>query len=503
MADSKIKISLISPYTDITSFGVRTLSAYLKQHGYAVQLIFLPDPYGDDLRFGVQRYPGEVLKEVSVLCGDTELIGISVMTNFFDGAVQITRLLKKCLEAPIIWGGVHPTIRPIESLEYADMVCIGEGEDALLELVNKMSAGGDCENIPNIWVKREGKILKSSLNPLPFDLDAYPIPDYSMDDHHIMIDNQVVPLTHAITEKVLKKGTVSEYLGKIGYQTMTSRGCPYHCAYCINSTIKKMYGGKGKLRWRSVEHVMAELMWVKTHMPYIDYIWLSDDEFMARKLKSLSEFARQYKENICLPFSCLVSPLSVTEEKMSLLIDAGLIYVQMGVESGSARMQAIFNRQPMTNARMMRAIKIINKFKDRMHAPSYDFLIDVLYETVEDKIASLRFISEIPKPYRLQPFVLILYPGTHMYEMAKQNGLITDEFKEIYNKSYTMREPNYLNLLMTLSRKGKFPGRLLKILIRSPQVDILNSNFLKPLFKYLYIGLKKAYNLTKRVAVSP
>ena len=99
---------------------------------------------------------------------------------------------------------------------------------------------------------------------------------------------------------------------------MTSRGCPHSCAYCINHTIKNMYGGKGKLRWRSVTHVITELMWVKKNMPYIDYIWISDDEFMARKLDKLVEFSKKYKEKIGLPFSCLASPLSVSEEKMAV-----------------------------------------------------------------------------------------------------------------------------------------------------------------------------------------
>lgn len=497
-----MKVTLISPYPDITSFGVRTLSAYLKKHGHTTQLIFLPDPYGDNLVHGVQRYEDRVLDEVASLCRNSYLIGITVMTNFFDGAVQITKKLKNRFDTPIIWGGVHATIRPEECLEYADMVCIGEGEDVLLELVNKISRGEYYLDTMNLWGKAEGKVVKNPLSPLPHDLDIYPLPDYGMEDHHAMVNGRIVPLTHEITESFLKKGTVSNYLRKTGYQTMTSRGCPYSCAYCINDTIRKMYGGK-KLRWRSVSHVMEELMWVKMNMPYVDYIWISDDEFMARKLDDLREFCQEYKKKIGLPFSCLVSPLTVTEEKMALLVDAGLVYVQMGIESGSARMQELFNRKNMDNARMMKAITIINKFKDTMYPPSYDFLVDVPFEADEDKIENLRFISEIPKPYRLQPFTLILYPGTKLYEMAKQRGLITDERLEIYSKTYTMREPNYLNLLITLSKGGKFPSPLLKVLISSSIVAVLNGKLLRPLFKFLYIGMRNSYHFVRRITTRP
>ena len=110
----------------------------------------------------------------------------------------------------------------------------------------------------------------------------------------------------------------------------------------------------------------------------------------------------------------------MTREKMEMMVDAGLIYVQMGVESGSKKMQKLFNRQMMHNKRMMDAIHIINEFKDKLYPPSYDFLLDVPGETDRDILESLHFISNIPKPYRLQPFELIPYPGTEMYAIAME-----------------------------------------------------------------------------------
>ncbi len=494
-----MKITLISPYPDITAFGLRTISAYLRMNGHKTQMIFLPDPYGDNLIHGVKRYDDPVLHELIPLCEESDLIGITLMTNFFDGAVQITRKLKSNIDAPVIWGGVHPTIGPEESLECADMVCIGDGEEAILELANKIENGENYSDTKNVWIKSDGRITRTPLRPLARNLDIYPAPDYSLEDHHIIVDGHITPLTSELTKIFLERGTVSAYLRKIGYQTMTGRGCPHQCAYCINDTIRNLYHGQGYLRWRSIAHVIQELLWVKEHMPYIGHIWISDDAFFGRTLKSLKEFCSEYKKKIRLPFSVLASPLTVTEEKMELLIDAGLIYVQMGIETGSSKIQELFNRKTMSNKKMMKAIKIINRYKDRMFPPSYDFILDIPYETDDDKIESLKFISRIPKPFHLQPFSLVLYPGTQLYQMAKEDGFIEDERKQIYSKSYTMREPSYLNLLMTLAKGGRFPTPLLRFFISRPVVATLNGKAMKPFFKYLFVVLRGVYRTIKKL----
>jgi len=494
-----MNITLISPYPDITSFGLRTISAYLRKNGHRTRMIFIPDPYGDNLHYGIKRYEDAVLDQVVSLCRNSDLIGMTLMTNFFDGAVQVTERIKRDLKVPVIWGGVHPTIRPEESLEHADLVCVGDGEEALLELANSMAAGRDYTATQNIWLKKSGVIVKNPVRPLTTDLDAYPVPDYSMEDHHVLFDGRIQPLTAELTRQFLERGTVSHYLHKTGYQTMTGRGCPHKCTYCINDAIKSIYGSQGYLRWRSTDHVMQELLWVKEHMPYVGFVWISDDAFFARNTAALQEFCRVYKEKIGLPFSCLASPLTVNEEKMALLVDAGMIYVQMGIQTGSAKIQELFNRKTMSNEKVMQAVRIINKYKDRMFPPSYDFILDVPYETDQDVIDSLKLIAQFPKPFQLQPFALVLYPGTKLHDMATRDGKVLDERREVYAKSYTMREPNYLNLLMTLAKRGRFPSPLLRLLVSSPLVDILNSGLLRPFFKWFYRFLEVTYKFLKRV----
>lgn len=446
---------------------------------------------------GQDRYPGSALRDLADLCADVDLIGLSVMTNFFEGAVQITRTLKASVQVPILWGGVHSTIKPEESLDHADMVCVGDGEELLLDLARRMSNQEDFSEIPGLWLRTSQGVKQNPLRPLVQDLDRYPVPDYSLKDHHLLCDGHLVPLTPDRMKAALERGSVSEYLHKIGYQTMTGRGCPHKCTYCINDAINRLYPGQRYLRWRSTEHVMQELSWVKEHMPYVGYIWLSDDAFFARKLEDLEAFCREYDSRIHLPFSCLASPLTITEEKMALLVDAGLVYMQIGIQTGSARIQELYNRKAMDNERMLKAMRIVHRFKDRMAPPSYDFILDVPYETAEDRIASLRLIADMPKPFHLQALSLVLYPGTELYAKAKADQLIGDELHDIYGKSWAMKSPNYLNLLMVLSKSGRFPSFLLRLLVGHPLVDVLNSALFAPVFKALFLGMRAGVRFLK------
>ena len=126
-----MNIGLISLYPDVISFGIRTLSACLKKEGHDVKIIFLLSEFWD-------KYEDRALGEAVDQLKDADLIGLSVMSNFWDNSVQITERIKKDLDVPILWGGTHPTIRPEECLDLggADIVCIGEGEDTLVELVS-------------------------------------------------------------------------------------------------------------------------------------------------------------------------------------------------------------------------------------------------------------------------------------------------------------------------------------------------------------------------------
>ena len=126
-----MKISIISPFPDVRAYGIRVITACLKKAGHDVNLFFLMKEFSE-------RYAEKTMNDLVKLTKGSDLVGISLMTNFYDNAVQITKKLKDNYDFPILWGGIHPTVRPEESLQHADMVCIGESEETLVDLANRM-----------------------------------------------------------------------------------------------------------------------------------------------------------------------------------------------------------------------------------------------------------------------------------------------------------------------------------------------------------------------------
>ncbi len=428
-----MNIALISPYPDLHVFGIRTISACLKREGHDVNIFLLPKQF-------TERYENRTLNEIVNLSKKSNLIGISLMTNFFDNAIQITKKLKENYDIPILWGGIHPTIRPEECLNYADMVCIGEGEEALVELSNKMEDGHYYYDVRGIWFKDKEKIITNPIQPLTQSLDHIPFPDYDYRTHFI--------LNNGCIQKMDMK-LLNRHLGGT-YMTMPTRGCPFGCAYCCNNTINKMYPNQKPLRKRSTDHIIKELMEAKKLLPFIDRIIFDDDAFLSLSVNEIKEFSEKYKKNVSLPLVIGgVTPSTLNREKLSHLVDAGLNFIRMGIQTGSERTKKLYNRRH-TNQQVEKAVKIINEFKDRIKTAQYDIILDNPWETDEDLIETLMFLSKLPAPYRLSLFSLNFYPETELYRKAKMDGIITDDLNDVYRKHFHRCNKTYLNSLFFL-----------------------------------------------------
>jgi anaerobic magnesium-protoporphyrin IX monomethyl ester cyclase len=442
-----MKIALLSPgplYPQILGYGVRILSACLKRIGCEVTVVFLP-------RLAGEIYSEAVLTQLVELTRDADLIGISLMTDDLENAILMTSALRVHANTPIIWGGIHPTIDPAACLQYADIVCLGEGEETLTQLVCQMRANEDFRYVPGTWSRNGDAIIRNPLRPLVQDLDALPFPDYDLAGHFMLYEGQIRPMT----EELLRIA--------FGFYiiTLTTRGCPFQCTYCWNHFYRRMFPESPVVRRRSIENVMSELRWLQERFPYVERLTLDDDAFFVRPLTEIREFAEKYRADIHMHLWITgASPTTLTREKLALLTDAGRLSLRMGIQTGSPRIQKLYLRK-QTNEDVLRAVSLIQEFRHKIQQVFFDVIVDNPWETDKETIQTLRLLSRIQTPYTLFIFPLALYPGTDLYEKALHEGILPLEESDRKRIAHHQLRPTYLNhLLQVISIHAAYNQRI-------------------------------------------
>ncbi len=404
-------------------------------------MIFLPRFFTNLSRHFIDRFENRTMDEVVEISKGSDLVGISLMTNYFDNGVQITQRIKKDLNIPVMWGGIHPTIRPEECLDHADIACLGEGEESVVELVRKMKAGENYHDVLGMCSKNQGKPIINGTRPLPQDLDSIPFADYAFSKHFVLDNNKTIrPMDAELLQKY----------GDKTYTTMCIRGCPFVCTYCCNNTFNTLYPKEKRVRKRSIDNIISELLQVKNLWPSLETIRFDDDEFFVYTVEEIREFSEKYKAMIGVPLSIPgITPATMTREKLAPLVDAGLKYVRIGVQSGSERALKLYKR-PCTNKQVEKAATIINEFKDKLDPPAFDIILDSPWEDDNDLVETLMLLTSLPAPFFLSLFSLTFYPATYLYDKAKSEGLIKNDLEDVYRKFYYGCKKTYLNGLFFL-----------------------------------------------------
>ena len=469
-----MKIVLISTSTYPSDQGLRTISSCLKREGYEVKMVFMP--MAEDYSL---EYSGSVLQQLKDICSDAKLVGISAYASTSVRAEQLINYLKQ-LNVPIVWGGPHPSILPAQTCEdeHVDIVCVGEAEEAFIEFVDKLEKGEDITKVQNFYVRKDGKEYKNPVRPLEHnDLDWLAHPDYDIQDHKFLENGNLI----LFEERHLG--------GMIFFQT--ERGCPQACSYCTNNIMRDLYKGKGNLlRTHSVDYCIEELKTLKNKFSSIGVFDIRDETFTIRNIKWIREFCERYKKEIGIRFKCLAEPASMSsesmsEEKMRLLVDAGLTDIIIGIQSGSDRVNfEIFNRF-ITQEQLLKCARVANKFSDRL-AVMYDLITTNPYETPEDIMDTIKLLMKIPPPFYLSVNNLIYFEGTPLYKQALKDGYIKSEKDSASTLNYwdrwahikLKRKNEYLNLVTNLmrgpatkTRIGLLPRRFIKLLIKDGMVS--------------------------------
>jgi anaerobic magnesium-protoporphyrin IX monomethyl ester cyclase len=463
-----MKIVLINISGRLSSDGSRLISALLKRAGHHVKCVFLS-------RTEPLDYEPDELEPLSEILKEGELVMIAVHSSYAIRAVQITKFVhKKFPGIKVIWGGPHCISVPELGLRYADGICFSEGDQVIVDFVNKLEAGKNYLNTPNMAFKVNGSNIVNNVLPPFADLDSLPYYDYNLDDQ-FLLDQGLFQMT---------KELLKERLAGYPYPVptlffLTSRGCPHRCSYCNNSRYINLFG-RNTMRFYSIDRIIEELEYTLDHLNFIEVVVFGDDDFFMRSRKQLEHLANTYKKKIGLPFGIAVSANTYRKEKVEILLDAGLKGSQLGVQSGSQRtLDEVYNRKIKISKTKDVVQQMASYHKTHGLDVLLDFIIDNPYETRDDIIQTYKFILDLPLHVRINIFFLAFFPGTPIYNRALRDGIIKPynekEFR-FYTRSHVRYQKNYETFLILLARflrlqnhlQRYFTKYLLRVLGRYP-----------------------------------
>lgn len=353
------------------------------------------------------------------------LAGLSVMTGSpIHYALEISRFIKDNSKVPIVWGGIHPTIMPDQTLEnaYIDIIARGDGEFTLYELAEALYNKADISKVKGISFKSGGKMMHVAPRPRT-DESLMPLPDYDLVDFR----------------NYMRFESKERY-----FSLLTSLGCPHRCGFCYNQSFDKNKWQADPVE-RTIEHL--RLIREKYDPTYISVI---DSDFFvdlnrARKIFGLVD-ELGWKLNFGFR-GVRVDDMTRSDDKLLGLMERlGVKHLHIGAESGSQRILDLMRKDIKVeqtvdvNRRLKRFSGII---------PTYNFFSGVPTETDEDIKLSTDLIIKLLKD---NPNCLITsynqftpYPGTNLFDLSLEHGLKPprklEEWADFDQKDFATKSP--------------------------------------------------------------
>ena len=461
-------LTFFNPY----AFGARCLAAYMEREGHEVQAInfkrFLTgqvpreDPAqrkaiedgGHRSVFEIHPfydlacpYPTPVTdREYELLYGlidsfRPDVIGFSLTSSHLPVAFGVSRELRRRYpNVRQIFGGIHPTMDPEGCLEYADAVCLGEGEGALADYL----ADPGRTDIPNLCHRApDGSIVKNPMRPLIQDLDSLPYPLFAQGEL-LIEEGRVWAFDDLYEEEVNDQLILS-----------SQRGCPFSCSYCMHGVTRPMYKGQRYLRRKSVDRFLDEIAARVARVPGLRQLNFWDDILMIHP-EWVEEFCEKYPKRIGLPFGGYAHYRTTTRPMMRQMKDAGCVYVSLGVQSGSGYInETIYNRHYDEDG----FVKFVWDLADTgFDVLVYDLMSRCSFEREEDLRQTVKLLARLPRAAKISVKNIVYFPYTPINVIeAPQDGIPL----EIYH---------FYEMLYLLAFQPGFDPKMLDLLVDDPHL---------------------------------
>lgn len=373
--------------------SIMALSASLKNAGHETSLVFFQnDALNKD-------------KIVQALKRESpDFIAFSFMSCVKEHYVELGRYIKQHINTPIIIGGPAATFDPhlcnFNDNPF-DAVCIGEGDLAIVNFVNKYNSLGNPTPLHNFVTRSgDGGQLRGQLFDLIDPLNQLPFPD-----RKIIYDK----------DDFLRNSKIKMF--------MSGRGCPYQCTYCFNHKYNSMYRGKGRIiRHKSVDYFLEEIRQIKRDYP-LEGIIFEDDIFIIDK-EWLAEFAKKYPVKIGLPYMCYVRPNLVTEEIARLLRISGCYSVRVAVECGNQDLRNKILKRNLTDEQILKSCKILHEAGLKIGTIN---ILGLPTETIGNMQETLS-LNRACEPEHVSANMFMPLPGVDLTIYAIEKGLLDKNF---------------------------------------------------------------------------
>jgi radical SAM superfamily enzyme YgiQ (UPF0313 family) len=367
----------------LAAIGPACLAGMLRQHGHEAHL----------QQVKLTQSLDEIVAEV--MAAKPDLIGLSLTTRQWLRAQEVVQALRQRTSTPVIAGGLHPTFSPERVLASPgfDFICLGEGEEALLELVQRLEQDPSARpvDVQNIWSRGASR---PALRP-PFEpIDALP-----------WMARDMLAEVHGVVHMV------------------TQRGCPFPCTYCGARKFHDLYRGVGSYgRRRSHENVLNEIRSLQSQQ-LVSYIIFLDDTFTLAP-SWIQRFCEIYGEELAIPFSIHARAETVNIKMLKSLAAAGCRHITYGVESGSERVRTDILKRVVSNSHLE---EVFRWTRDLGIMVTSNYIIGIPGET-RAEIEQTIELHHLLKPDDFGYFVFYPYPGTALFHTCEAQGYLPEDF---------------------------------------------------------------------------